>query len=115
MVRQYFFEPALFAIRAAIRRQAVEEFKSGRIKQAVILLNINHIATRWFNDAMQVEYLIYLPRKRINHTSPIRITSSATSASVLIGIGVDRERFIEHFGLLGRIAFVPQGGQPCPP
>jgi hypothetical protein len=43
------------------------------------------------------------------------IISSPTSASVLIEIGVDRERFIEHFGPLGRIAFVPQGGQPCPP
>ena len=43
-------------------RKAVEEFKSGRIEQAVILLNVNHIATRWFNDAMQVEHLICLPR-----------------------------------------------------
>ena len=96
-------------------RKAVEEFKSARIKQAIILLNVNHIATHWFNDAMQVEHLVCLPRKRINHTSPIHITSSPTSASVLIGIGVDRERFIEHFGPLGRIAFVPQGGQPCTP
>ena len=40
---------------------------------------------------------------------------NATCASVLIGIGVDRERFIEHFGPLGRIAFVPQGGEPCTP
>jgi ParB family transcriptional regulator, chromosome partitioning protein len=96
-------------------RKAVEEFKSWRIEQAIILLNVNHIATHWFNDAMQVAHLICLPRKRINYTSPIHITSSPTSASVLVGIGVDRERFIEHFGPLGRIAFVPQGGQPCTP
>jgi DNA N-6-adenine-methyltransferase (Dam) len=49
--------------------KVVEELKAGRISQALILLNVNHIANGWFNDAMQVEHLICLPRKRVKSFS----------------------------------------------
>ena len=103
MVRQHFLNPPYSRFGPPFVRKAVDEFKSGRMEQAIILLNVNHIATHWFGDAMQVEQLICLPRKRINYTNPIHVTSSATCASVLIGIGVDRERFIEHFEPLGSV------------
>jgi hypothetical protein len=60
----------------------------------------------WFSDAMQVEHAICLMRKRIAHYSPVNSISSAKTGSVLIGLGVDRERFEEFFGPLGKIAFV---------
>jgi ParB family transcriptional regulator, chromosome partitioning protein len=89
-------------------RKAVDEFKAGKIERALVLVKATHVATRWFNDAMQVEHLICLPRKRINFSSPNYVTSSANFPSVLIGIGIARARFEDHFGHLGKIAFVSE-------
>ena len=90
----------------AFVRRAVDEFKLGRIEQVIIELHVNHIANGWFSDAMQVEHAICLMRNRIAHYSPVNSISSAKTGSVLIGLGVDRERFEEFFGPLGKIAFV---------
>ena len=99
----------------AFVRKSVEEFKSGRIGQAIILLRANHITNGWFHDAMRVEYFICRPRKRINFASPNYAVSGNSSGSVLIGIGVARERFEELFGPLGKIALVPEGTRIRPP
>jgi ParB family chromosome partitioning protein len=92
-------------------RKAVTEFKASRVEKAIFLLKADHMTTGWFNDAMHAEYIICLPRNRINFSSPNYDSStSAMSGSVIIGIGVDRERFKEFFGPLGKIAFAPIGG-----
>jgi ParB family transcriptional regulator, chromosome partitioning protein len=90
----------------AFVHKAVAEFKAGVVEQAIVLLRSNHVTTGWFHDAMRVEFFQCTPRKRINFDSPNYVVSSATSGSILIGIGIPRERFEEHFGKLGKIAFV---------
>ena len=53
---------------------------------------------------MQLEHAICLMRKRIAHSGQFR--KQRQKRSVLIGLGVDRERFEEFFSPLGKIAFV---------
>jgi ParB family transcriptional regulator, chromosome partitioning protein len=90
-------------------RRIVEDLEAEKISQAILLLKATHLATGWFTDAMTVEHLLCCPRRRINFHSSIVKVSTATFPSVLIGLGIPRDRFEEHFGPLGKIAFVPEG------
>ena len=86
--------------------RAVTEFKAGRIEQAIILMQANHLPTGAFCDAVEVDYQICFPRRCVNFSSSVFKVSSAIQPSVIIGIGIGRERFDEHFGALGKTAFV---------
>ena len=96
-------------------RKAVEEFKAGRIEQVIILLRLTHIATAWYHDAMQVENISCIPRKRINFESLLfgQISDGANNngGSAIIGLGIPREGFEAPFGKLGKIAFVPESAK----
>ena len=82
------------------------EWKAGRVEQAIILLRANHITTKDFHDSLGDNYALCVPRARINFTSPNFTTSSNLTGSVLMGVGVDRERFSEVFGEFGRVTFI---------
>lgn len=98
--------PPFWNLATQFVRKAVEEIKAGRIDEVIILLKANAIPTGWFNAAMDVEHFICTPKKRISFNSPIFVTTSASFPSVLVGVGIGRERFNEHFGKLGKIAAV---------
>jgi hypothetical protein len=84
-------------------KRAVNEFKLGNIEQAIILLKFTHLGTGWFHDSMTIPNLMCFPKKRINFTSTVIEVSTATFPSVLIGIGIERQRFEEAFSQLGSI------------
>jgi hypothetical protein len=86
--------------------RCVAEWKVGRVEQAIILLRSAHITTAVFHDSIGDDYALCIPRSRVNFTSPNVVTSSATDGSVLMGIGVNRERFGEVFSEFGRVTFI---------
>jgi ParB family chromosome partitioning protein len=86
--------------------RCVEEWKAGRVDQAIILLRARHITSAVFHSSIGDDYALCIPKARINFTSPNFSTSSTTDGSVLMGIGVNRARFQEVFGQFGRVTFI---------
>jgi ParB family transcriptional regulator, chromosome partitioning protein len=86
--------------------RCVAEWKAGRVEQAIILLRVRHTTSARFHNSIGDDYALCIPRARINFTSPNFNTSSNTDGSILMGVGVSRERFREVFGAFGRVTFV---------
>jgi len=65
-----FMNPPYGRIGPAFVQKVVREAKAGTIEQAVVLININHLATTWFVRTMQIEHLLCPPGRepRINLT-----------------------------------------------
>jgi DNA N-6-adenine-methyltransferase Dam len=86
--------------------RCVGEWKAGRVEQAIILLRARHITSAVFHDSIGDDYVLCIPRSRVNFSSPNLATSSNTDGSVFMGIGVNRARFREVFGEFGMVTLV---------
>ncbi len=90
----------------AFTAKLVEERRSGRATQAVLLCN-NCTETKWFQHVLNSEpVLLCFPHKRIQFIRPDDSTGSPLQGQALVGLGVPEAAFGEAFQDLGWV------GQP---
>jgi DNA N-6-adenine-methyltransferase (Dam) len=64
---QIFMNPPYGKFSPPFVRKAVQECKSGMVRQVIILLNGQHLTARWLHDALAVGHLICLPHSKLNN------------------------------------------------
>lgn len=77
----------------------IEEYKSGNVNQAILLVTSNATDTTWF--APLWDYLLCFTDHRINFYSPNNQGSSSTHGSVFVYFGKNKKRFSEVFNQFG--------------
>ena len=79
----------------------LDEWRSGHVSQAVVLLNSNSIESMWFVPLRQ--FPLCIPRGRIHFISPDIEPRSATHGSVFVYCGNRHLAFARHFCKIGDI------------
>jgi hypothetical protein len=83
-----------------------ETHAAGAVEQACLLLNQNALGTLWF-AAIHLPALLCIPAKRIHFRRPDGTNGhGANFVSVVLGVGVDPDRFRDAFAPIGRIGHV---------
>lgn len=84
-------------------RRFVEEFTAGRVEQGVLLLGVHHTFTRWAQPLRALAPIRCEPPGRLRFTNERGELGNPEHASVVLGIGVDRDLFRVAFEPLGEI------------
>ena len=82
----------------------IEEYQSGNITQAVVLVN-NATETRWFQMLMRSASAVCFPAGRIRFWHP-RKTAVPLQGQAVIYFGKNSKQFIEQFGNAGSVCHV---------
>jgi hypothetical protein len=81
-------------------RRFAELFGQGAIEQGIVPLSVGHTSTQWFDDALgHLRHSTFTRRGRL----PFSGRKDVDHGSIVIGIGIDRDRF--------GAAFTPLGGR----
>ena len=78
----------------------IEEYKAGRVAEAVLLVNAAP-ANKWF--APLWEYLVCFTDHRIRFQSPAGEANQPTHSNALVYLGKNKDGFIKHFAKFGAI------------
>lgn len=86
---------------ASFSAKLLDEYKAGRVKQAIMLVNANVTDTKWF--APFWNYLICFTNHRINFILPENVEekSGSTHGSIFVYLGLNGESFIQEFKQFG--------------
>jgi ParB family chromosome partitioning protein len=79
----------------------IEQFCSGNVTAAVLLVNSNSTDAAWFQSLW--DYLLCFTHHRINFVSPGGAQSGSTHGSVFVYLGPDRVRCVEEFSQFGAV------------
>jgi ParB family chromosome partitioning protein len=79
-------------------RRFTELFAEGAIEQGCLLLSTHHVTTHWFTDSIgDLDKLEFRPRGRLRFSHQ----PDVDHGSVILGVGVDPDRFTGAFSPLG--------------
>jgi hypothetical protein len=81
--------------------QLVSEFSSGRVEQAVLLLNAYGFDSDWFDGLW--DHPICFTDHRIEFYSPKRESGGPANGNIFVYLGTEDRRFAEVFGAFGTI------------
>lgn len=83
-------------------------FAQGSVEQGVLLLATHHLTTDWFSALAAHRLIACLPTQRLQFSGSCE---RPMHGSVILGIGVDPERFKEAFSIFGTIWFHSNGNE----
>jgi ParB-like chromosome segregation protein Spo0J len=81
-------------------RKLIADFKSGNVKEAILLTNDN-TDTEWFQTAARVASVVCFVSDRINFDKPDGGTSAPTNGQSFFFFGRDESKFIREFSQYG--------------
>jgi phage N-6-adenine-methyltransferase len=90
-------------------KKMVGEFKSGRVKAAIMLTH-NYTSSKWFQDAAAVASAIAFPRDRVKFLSPTGEKAQPTQGQAFFYFGEDVDRFFAEFSPFGFVVEVLENG-----
>ena len=79
----------------------LEEYQTGRVSEAILLVNANSTDTQWFRPLW--EHTLCFTDHRINYYSPSGNASGSTHGSVFIYLGDNVKQFIDVFSEFGPV------------
>lgn len=98
---------------AAFTGKAIEEFKVGRITEAIILVP-NSLDTAWAHRLMTLDIPFTCLQGRICFELPTRKGTTPANGQVFFYLGNQRQRFIDKFRPLGPTLMMTGGGVTDP-
>lgn len=90
------FAPKFFA-------KFCEEYESGRVSMACLLLGVHHLTTKWFQRVDDFAVILCLPAGRLRFTSSLALGNEPMHGSAILGVGVNPDLFWHEFGEIGII------------
>jgi hypothetical protein len=108
-----FLNPPYNGSSAKWAAKLIEEYRAGRVEQAVMLVNSTQ-GYRWYEN-LWVSFPVCCLRDRLRFIKPNGETGGqAKKGSTLVYFGQDAERFARAFENLGRILFPDNPNAACP-
>ena len=84
-----------------------QSFSLGEVSAGCLLLGVHHITTKWFGCLLSLDPIFCLPNRRLQFSG---VTAQPMHGSVILGIGVEKEKFEEEFRSFGAILASPTVG-----
>ena len=100
MVRAGVAQPAVPPARAEVAQRFATLFVDGSVQQGCLLLSSHHLTTKWRHACLEGvdDPIMCLPEGRLQFSGK----RDVPHGSVIIGVGVDAERFKIAFAGVGR-------------
>jgi len=96
-----FCNPPYGGLSGPFAAKLVEEYRTGNVDEAILLVNANSTDTQWFQPLW--DYVLCFTDHRINFIAPQGSASGSTHGSVFVYLGSDADVFASVFGQFGAV------------